>query len=186
MPVNSQQTLNNQLIGAQGAQQMYLPQAAFAYQAYPPSNAIIYNQPMQYQTMAGYSRPYSQPVYYAPNISYNPAPRGSAPPVTTVPVPTMSGAALSQQNMMASQVTAPVQQPALIQKKKSHAVTIRHPDTKEVVKIGTDSSVDASETVSSCYIRVKIASELRILVHYLRKLSFMLIRSLIYRNRGEA
>lgn len=148
-PVNSQQSLNNQLIGAQGAQTMYLPQH-FAYgPSYGPNNTIIYNPAMQYPAMAGYTRQYS-PVYFTPNMNYTTAPRGTAPPVATaVPIQPMSGSTLSQQqNMMTNQMAATVvQQPQATIIRRSHAVPIKDPNTGEVVTL-PNSSVDASETVS--------------------------------------
>lgn len=153
-PVNSQQTLNNQLIGAQGAQPMYLPQH-FAYPAaYGPNSAIIYGAGMQYPTMTGYPRQYS-PVYFtASNMNYTPTPRGTAPTVATaVPIQSMSGSTLSQQNMMTNQIAASVvqQQPTVpVQPKRSHALVIRDPNTLEPIQTDfrVNSNVDASETVS--------------------------------------
>lgn len=151
-PVNNQPTLNSQLMGAQGAQPMYIPQAFGYPTAYAPNNAIIYNQAaLQYPAMTGNFRQYGNApaVYFtAPNLSYNPNARGSAPPVATVPVQAMTSTSLSQQpTMMANQIaTAPTQQAAPVAPRRSHALTIRDPVTKEAVQI--DRSVDASETVS--------------------------------------
>lgn len=153
-PVNSQQTLNNQLIGAQGTQQMYHIPQHFAYPTYGPNSAIIYGAGMQYPAMPAYPRQFS-PVYFtASNMNYTPTPRGTAPTVATaVPIQSMSGSTLSQQNMMTNQIAASVvqQQPTVpVAPKRSHAVVIRDPNTLEPIKTDFlfNSNVDASETVS--------------------------------------